>query len=308
MSRYYICIRGRKPGIFYTTWDKFERLIYRYKNAKHFAKDTEIDAIFIWTINRHLVSDEYFMANYHELYPDMKLVEIIDYGVKKNILKNDEIVNEDNNNLNFTFRNDNSGDSNSNNDGNINNLGDDNNNNPIRSFNNSRNYNISNDVDNNLPHFGGTNSMNSRIIINDALNSSNIISNSPKNNIRSLCCRNVIDNRLGPTQRSGEDKDDDDDKNVNNFYFSNINSLSCRNVNDKELGPNEKSGVDKDSNDIRKVNNLDKVKSSDNYSQKNIPTTLLAKHCDSIYFEGYDPTMILDAMDAIVNKIKEMLK
>lgn len=265
MSRYYICIRGRKPGIFHTTWDKFNRLVNRYSGAMYTGKDTEFEASMYWTTFRHLVSNEYFKPNYKDLFPDIKVVNIKDFGKKKNIDKNiDDTVNEDEKNINFTFRNDNPGDVNLNNDESINNYGN-NNNNPYNLFFSSRNTVISNDIDNNLPHFGGTNSMNTRIIINDRIKSNSDNNNNFLKNIPCLSCRNVIDQRLGPTNRSAKNNvsEDEGKLNVNNSLIN---------------------------------------------QQINFPCNLISKHCDSICYEGYDPTMILNAMDAIVAKIKEMLK
>lgn len=265
--RYYICIRGRKPGIFETTWEKFKVLVNKYSGALYCGEDDLKKASIYWTINRKHVSREYFSPNYKNLFPNLKIVEIKDY-----VKDNDDIINsnyryEKKNNINFSYRKDNANYKIKENQNKINITSDSNN---IYNEKEISSSNNSNSVDSDLPKFGGTNPLNEKINNNYHLNQNNISNNiSNKNKIISLSARKMPE----------------------------IESNSLRNNLRVNIGSNIRG-----TNDL-KLNKKDKKKKStkeyDNFKEI---------HCDSFLYEGYDATCILDAIDAVIAKIKEMLK
>lgn len=264
--RYYICIRGRKPGIFETTWEKFKVLVNEYSGALFCGHDDLKKASIYWTINRKHVSREYFSPNYKNSFPNLKIVEIKDY-----IKDNDDIIGscgyEKKNNINFTYRKDNANYKIKENQNKINITSDSNN---ICNEKEISSSNNNNSVDSDLPKFGGTNPLNEKINNDYHLNQNNISNNiSNKNKIVSLSARKIPEiesNFVGNNQRLSI-------------------GYNIRGTNDSKLN--------------KKDNKKKIIKKYDDFKEI---------HCDSLRYEGYDATCILDAIDAVIAKIKEMLK
>lgn len=263
--RYYICIRGRKPGIFETTWEKFKPLVNEYSGALFCGQDDLKKASIYWTINRKHVSREYFSRNYKNLYPNLKIVEIKDY-----VKDNDDIIigkYEKKNNINYNYRKDNANYKIKENQNKINITSDSNN---IYNEKEISSSNNTNSIDSDLPKFGGTNPLNEKINNDYHLNQNNISNNiSNKNKIISLSARKIPEIESNPLGNN---------KRVN-------------------IGCNIRGKIDSKLNKKNKKKTI--AQEYDNFKEI---------HCDSFRFEGYDATCILDAIDAVIAKIKEMLK
>ncbi len=266
---YYICIRGRKPGIFETTWEDFEVLVKNYSGCLYEKRKDLKEALRYWTKNRNRVSKEYFSADYKNLYPYLKLVDIkkIKDAWKKETCDNTvNYEDAEESDLNFTFKKDDYGSYNDNK-------------NEVKKYIDNNNqcyekekssYDSNCDNDDSIPHFGGTNPMNSKsnndILINSCISNNRI---SARNNIIGISAREIPDmksNRPGRIQRE----------------YKNYDTYGLNN-----------------SKIIKKDKKKEKINSNDRLNEF---------HCDSIQFDGYDATTVLDAIDAIVKKIKEMLK
>lgn len=102
MPKYYICISGKKPGIFLTSWDCFKNIVEGYPGNKFISMSKLSDAIKYWHEHRGEVSGEYFRPDYHDIYPELVPIDISKYttnGKKLNIVSN--IPEEINTNVNF---------------------------------------------------------------------------------------------------------------------------------------------------------------------------------------------------------------
>ena len=337
---YYICIRGRKPGIFETTWEDFEVLVKNYSGCLHEKRKGLKEALRYWTKNRNRVSKEYFSADYENLYPYLKLVDIkkIKDTWKKETCDNTvNYEDTEESNLNFTFKKDDYGSYNDNKNE-VKKYIDIDNNNQCYEKEKSP-YDSNCDNDDNISHFGGTNPMNSKsnndILINPGISNNRI---STRNNIIGISAREIPDmksNCLGcyKKEKSSYDSNCDNDNSIPHFGGTNpmnsksnndilINSGISNRISDRNniIGISVREIPDMKSNcpgriqkeyknyDTYGSNNSKIIKKDKKKEKINSNDRLNEFHCDSIQFDGYDATIVLDAIDAIVKKIKEMLK
>lgn len=103
MPKYYICIAGKKPGIFLTSWDCFKNIVEGYPGNKFISMSKLSDAIKYWHEHRGEVSGEYFRPDYHDIYPELVPIDIAKYTANgKKIIKVINNLPEDiNTNINF---------------------------------------------------------------------------------------------------------------------------------------------------------------------------------------------------------------